>query len=118
MASKDDLGREGEEIATRFLVRAGYQITDRNWRGTRGEVDIVADDDGTVVIVEVKTRSSHAFGHPFDAITGRKLARLRRLAGEWCARAGASARGIRIDVVAVTCPPGAPAQIEHLKGVA
>ena len=107
MARKDELGRSGEQLAVEHLTAIGYTILDRNWRCAMGEIDIIALDGATTVMVEVKTRSSVAFGHPLDAVTPRKLARLRRLAGAWCdahARdmaAGGSVRSIRIDVIGV-----------------
>ena len=117
VAAKDDLGRRGEDLAAQFLAVSGYTIIDRNWRCARGEIDLVARDGGETVFVEVKTRSSTAFGHPFEAITARKLARLRRLAIAWC-DAHPYRRGvIRIDAIAVIAPRDSPAQIEHLTGV-
>lgn len=116
MADKDILGRSGEQLAAQFLEAGGYRIIERNWRGTRGELDIVAEHDGTTVFVEVKTRATTRFGHPFEAVTPRKVKALRRLAGEWCA--GGDARGrIRLDVIAVIGGHDAPARIEHLRGV-
>lgn len=117
MAAKDDLGRLGEHLAARFLQSAGYAIVDRNWRCARGEIDLVARDGSETVFVEVKTRSSRAFGHPFEAITAQKLARLRRLAATWCEAHPGQHGPIRIDAIAVIAPQGGPAQIEHLARV-
>ncbi|MFC4242778.1 YraN family protein [Gryllotalpicola reticulitermitis] len=116
MAEKDIIGRSGEQLAARFLEAGGYRIIDRNWRGRRGELDIVAEQGGTTVFVEVKTRSTLRFGHPFEAVTPRKLRALRRLAGEWCA-AGEALGRIRLDVIAVIGGLDGPARIEHLRGV-
>ncbi len=91
MARKDELGRTGEQLAVEHLTAEGYTILDRNWRCAIGEIDIVARHGDTTVVVEVKTRSGLGFGHPLDAVTPRKLARLRRLA----------AHGLRIDVIGV-----------------
>lgn len=117
MAEKDVLGRGGEELAARFLEAGGYRIVARNWRGSRGELDIVAEHEGTIVFVEVKTRSGLAFGHPFEAVTPRKLRALRRLAGEWCRQAERVRAAIRLDVIAVIGGHDVPARIEHLRGV-
>lgn len=117
MARKDDLGRRGEDLAVEFLERAGYEILDRNWRSPTGEIDIVARSGGVVAIVEVKTRSGVGSGHPFEAVTFTKLRRLRSLAAEWCAAAGSGSAAVRIDVVGVVAPPGAPAVVEHVSGV-
>lgn len=120
MAAKDELGRRGEQLATEFLARTGYTILDRNWRCPLGEIDVVARDGGPagdIVFVEVKTRSSTAFGHPFEAITVPKLARLRRLAGAWCDEHPGGHRRIRIDAIAVIAPAGGAAVLDHLKRV-
>jgi putative endonuclease len=128
MAAKDVLGRRGEEIAARALTADGYRVIDRNWRCSLGEIDIVAvdggrggggdgGDAGEIVFVEVKTRSSVGFGHPFEAITTRKLARVRRLAAAWCAEHPGDHRRIRIDAIAIVAPPHGPPQIDHLRRV-
>lgn len=116
MAAKDRLGVEGERIAERHLVARGMTVIDRNWRCPEGEIDLVLNDGHETVFVEVKTRSSVAYGHPLEAITVAKLARLRRLAAAWCAVHPAATR-IRIDAVAVVAPRDAPATIDHLERV-
>lgn len=117
MAAKDDLGRAGEQRAAEHLRAHGYTILDRNWRCPQGEVDIVAVDGTDLVVVEVKTRRSEIFGHPFEAIDERKRARLWRLATAWiCAhRDLARGRRLRLDAVAVLGSDPATATVEHLR---
>lgn len=117
MAAKDALGRRGEEIAARHLVGRGLSIVDRNWRCPQGEIDLVARDGGELVFVEVKTRAGLAYGHPLEAITTTKLARLRRLAAAWCEAHPGSHDRIRIDAIAVIAPLRGPVEIEHLERV-
>jgi putative endonuclease len=119
MAAKDELGRRGERIAERALAARGYEILDRNWRCPDGEIDLVALDGEALVFIEVKTRSSTRYGHPFEAITPGKLSRLRRLAAAWLAARGPvrGARRLRIDAIGVLAPRDAPASIEHLEGI-
>lgn len=117
MARKDELGRRGEDLAARFLEDSGYRIVERNWRCRQGEIDIVARTGDTLVFVEVKTRSGLAFGHPFEAITTTKLARLRALAALWCAEHHPRAKRIRLDAVAVIVSRTGPPAIEHLMEV-
>jgi putative endonuclease len=117
VARKDDLGRLGEDCAAAFLTDAGYRLLERNWRCAQGEIDLVAERGGEVVFVEVKTRSGVGFGHPFEAITVAKLARLRRLAAAWCQQAPVRPGRIRIDAISVLARTGAPPVIEHLEGV-
>ena len=118
MAAKDALGRRGEAIAARFLVSRGLAIVDRNWRCPQGEIDLVARDRTELVFVEVKTRSRVAFGHPLEAVTATKLARLRRLAAAWCEAHPRLDPGerhlIRIDAIGVIAPTTGEIQVEHL----
>lgn len=117
MRAKDAVGRYGEKVAAAYLVEAGWQVLDRNWRGTRGELDIVALDGTELVVVEVKTRTGDAFGHPAEAVTPAKLARLRRLAGQWLAEHEAHVASVRVDVLAVRAARSGAARVEHLRGV-
>ncbi|WP_378145618.1 YraN family protein [Cnuibacter sp. UC19_7] len=118
MRAKDTLGRRGEQAAADHLVAQGLEILDRNWRCEIGEIDIVALDGETVVVVEVKTRSTSAFGHPFEAINGEKLVRLHQLGRRWrVAHPDHRRRRMRVDVVGVLWP-GSEARIERLIEVA
>jgi putative endonuclease len=117
MAAKDELGARGERIAEQHLLRRGLTLLDRNWRCPQGEIDLVLRDGDEVVFVEVKTRSSVAFGHPLEAITAAKLARLRRLAGAWCEAHPGGPTRIRIDAVGVIARRDLPAIVEHLERV-
>src|SRR4051812_43106380 len=85
MRAKDALGAYGEQVAARHLEEAGCVLLDRNWRCSEGEIDLVASDGAVLVICEVKTRSSLAYGDPAEAVVGAKAARLRRLAVRWMA---------------------------------
>ena len=117
MAAKDVLGRRGEALAADFLVAGGRTVLDQNWRCEQGEIDLILDDGGETVFVEVKTRSSLAYGHPLEAITVPKLARLRRLAAAWCAQQTRPHRRIRIDAVAVLLLPGEEPLFDHVERV-
>ncbi|UPO78610.1 YraN family protein [Arthrobacter sp. Helios] len=123
MRAKDIVGRTGEGLAADHLAAAGYDIVERNWRCPQGEIDLVVRDGATLVVVEVKTRSSLNFGHPFEAVSSAKLARLYVLAAAWTRAHPAAAKDWRVDAVSVLLPPsGGPAGsadpvIEHLKGI-
>ncbi|GAA1229552.1 putative endonuclease [Oryzihumus leptocrescens] len=111
------VGAYGERLAARYLTEAGLEVVDRNWRCDQGEIDIVALDGDCLVVCEVKTRRSTAFGSPVEAVTWRKAARLRRLAACWLADHEVGARDVRIDVIGVLRPPRGPAVVDHLVGV-
>ena len=117
MSNRIALGRRGEDLAAEHLTGLGYRLLDRNWRCRHGEIDIVATRGDVIAFVEVKTRSTLAFGHPFEAVTPAKLARLRRLAAAWCTENDPQTPRIRIDVIAVVIPHSGPLTIEHLSEV-
>lgn len=112
-----DLGRRGEDIAAAHLRTVGHRILDRNWRTRAGELDIVTEDGTQVVAVEVKTRSSTAAGHPFEAVDARKFDRLHCLGVAWCSQHRVSTRRLRIDLVGVLLPRRGRPRVEHLEGV-
>ncbi|MHA7207637.1 YraN family protein [Arthrobacter sp. MDT1-65] len=117
MLAKDQLGRRGEATAAGFLEQAGLTIVDRNWRCPAGEIDLVAVDGSTLVIVEVKTRSSDDFGQPLEAITAGKLERLYLLASKWARAHDLRFSGIRIDAVGVLDDGSGAPRIEHVRAV-
>lgn len=108
------LGNRGENAAVKFLRGLGYRILARNCRNHWGEIDIIARDGDWIVFVEVKTRSSHAAGHPSEAVTRHKQLQLTRLALAWLKRHRLLNHRARFDVVAITWPEEKlPPQIEH-----
>ena len=117
MKAKDLLGRRGEELAAEYLESLGMLIVERNWRCPDGEIDIVALDGDALVIAEVKTRRSLAFGHPFEAVGLEKLARLHRLGSAWCRDRELRMPPRRVDVIAVLDDGVSEPTLEHLKGV-
>ncbi len=118
MRAKDALGAYGEQVAAAHLVAEGMTVLDRNWRCPQGEIDIVARDGDVLVVCEVKTRSSIALGHPLEAVTARKAARLRRLAAAWIRERRVHPAEVRIDLVGVLRPARGAAGVEHVRGVA
>lgn len=116
-AARKALGDLGEDLACDHMCGLGMQILERNYRCRFGEIDIVAVDDGVVVVIEVKTRRGTKYGTPVEAVTPEKAARLRRLAAHWMADRRVGAHGLRIDVVAVLIVDWQP-QISHVRGVA
>ena len=75
-----DLGTKGENLAVRFLMKKGYSVIQRNHKTPFGEIDIIAQDGNTIVFVEVKTRRDTFFGYPFEAVTRRKINKLKKSA--------------------------------------
>lgn len=116
--SNNRTGAFGEQSTVEYLIADGYEILDRNWRIREGEVDIVAlSPQGTFCFVEVKTRTSVAFGHPFEAINRDKAHRMQRLALAWLATHGCLGCDYRIDVSAVLIAPDGNFSIEFRSGV-
>lgn len=107
------LGRWGEDLAARELRRRGYRVLERNQRVSRGEVDLVARHGGAVVLVEVKTRRTGAFGEARDAISTAKARRLVALGRRYAQSVGAT--DWRIDVVAIDVAPDGSHTVEVIE---
>ncbi len=109
------LGNWGEALAAEELERRGWQVVARNFRAGRKEIDLVARRDGVVAFVEVKTRSDHRYGHPFESIDERKQRQVAGVAEAWLARYGDPAEVCRFDAVAVTARGGRGPAVEYLE---
>jgi putative endonuclease len=73
MATNQEKGKKGEELATEWLLAKGYVLLHRNWRHARFEIDIIASKDQVLHFIEVKTRTSARFGNPEDQVNKKKL---------------------------------------------
>lgn len=104
MTSRQKLGQLGENLAATELARRGYAVVARNWRCSYGELDLIVRADDTLVIVEVRTRRSQAFGSPEESLTAAKQARLIAAAHTYVETTG-WAGPWRIDVVAIVIDP-------------
>ena len=113
-ADRAELGRRGEECAVRYLIKKKYRILARNWRDRGGELDIVARDGGTLVFVEVKTRTTDTFALPIDSVGFEKQRKLRRLAERFIARNDFADCEVRFDVISIVTRSAKP-EIEHLE---
>ncbi len=101
-AHNRQVGQAGEDLAADWYLERGYEVVVRNWRCREGELDLIVRRGRLFVFVEVKSRTSEAFGGPSEAVGRSKQARLRRLAARWLEHeAPARPRAIRFDVVAV-----------------
>jgi putative endonuclease len=98
---RQTLGKSGEDRAVAELQRRGYAILARRYRTRHGEIDIVADDGGTIVFVEVKARDTQECGSAADAVTIHKQRRLSSMAVDYLARNRITNRPCRFDVVAI-----------------
>jgi putative endonuclease len=111
--SSRSLGSAGEAAAERWLRGAGLEIVARGFRARCGEIDLIVRDGAQVVFVEVKTRTSDAFGRPSDAVTAQKRRRIARVASAFLVKSGWTERACRFDVVEVL-PVGAGWKITHI----
>ena len=95
------LGKKGERIACRRLLREGFDVLARRWRGRQGELDIVAFEGGLLVFLEVKTRATARYGEPWEFIDPQKQLILQRTAAEFMAEYNLGQYAYRFDVVSV-----------------
>jgi putative endonuclease len=100
--SRQARGRWGERLAAAHYERLGYEVVDRNWRSSTGELDLVLRRGDQYVFSEVKARRTDRYGPPALAVDPAKRRRIRRLAVEWLAAHGVAGVDLRFDVVAVT----------------
>lgn len=108
-----ELGRRGEEAAARYLERRGFEILERNWTCPAGEADIIAQDENTLVFVEVKTRSNTDKGLPEEAVDQKKRERYERIAAAFLGTYDAVDVAVRFDVVSILAVGGERALLRY-----
>ena len=112
------LGAFGESRVADYRLQQGDEVIDRNWRVREGEIDLISlDKGGTFHFIEVKTRTSLAFGHPFEAISQVKLLRLQRLAMGWLVTHDCFGCEYSIDIASVLISPDGRHSLEYRAGV-
>ncbi len=111
-----DLGRQGEEKAAAYLESKNIKVLDRNYRFMRAEVDIVAATEREIIFVEVKTRSSTAFGEPEEHVDRTKKKQLFKVAEAWLHERRMEGSPVRFDVISILRPGRPDEKISHIEG--
>ena len=115
--TRQELGRIAEEHAARYLRAKGYRVIGRNYRAPTGEIDLIAEHEGAVVFIEVKSRSTEEVAQARDSVTLGKQRRIARTAAAWLSARGGRERVTRFDVVEVAITPeGRVEKIEVIEG--
>lgn len=113
MAEHNDLGKFGEELAVDFLEKNGYEILETNWVFDKAEIDIIAQKNGILAVVEVKTRSSIEFGLPQDFVKPKKIKLLLKAIDEYVVQNDLDVE-VRFDIIAIH-KEGENFNIEHIE---
>jgi putative endonuclease len=113
MADHNELGKKGEKIAVDFLIKDGYKILETNYRYLKAEVDVIAQKEDVLAVVEVKTRSTAYFGDPQDFITTKKIKLLLSAIDYYVVQRDLDVE-VRFDIIAIIHQKK-ETKIEHLK---
>lgn len=100
MAQHNELGKKGEQLAIDYLAKKGYKILEKNWRFQKAEIDIIAQKDETLAVIEVKTRSSIDFGNPQDFVNPKKIKLLVMAIDEYVISKDLDVN-VRFDIIAI-----------------
>lgn len=96
------VGTDGEQKAAEYLRENGYTIRETNWRCKSGEIDLVAERNGIMIFVEVRTRSTKGiYGTPLESVRARKQNQVRQTAQVYLYRKGQLERSVRFDVISI-----------------
>lgn len=114
MASHNDLGQQGEQLARTYLENKGYRIIVSNWRHGRAEVDLITEFADTLVFVEVKTRSNSHFGQPDEFVGPKKEQQLATAACAYMEQVRYKGE-IRFDIISIIMPSQAKPEVNHIQ---
>ena len=114
MAEHNDLGKWGEDVALAYLLDQGYRLLDRNWHQGHRDLDLIMQQDDTLVIVEVRTRRNNLFMDPDQTVDALKMLSLSKAANAYI-RLHRISLNIRFDIVAITGTPSSDFTINHIE---
>ena len=117
MAAHNELGRWGEDLAAAFLEEKGYELIERDWKSGHHDLDIVAKDGSTLVIVEVKTRRNRLYGNPEESIDYRKRRSLLSAINHYT-KSHRLFCSLRFDIISIVGNMGEKPEIDHIIDVA
>lgn len=113
MATHNELGKKGEQLAIDFLVDQGYTILERNYRHLKAEVDIIAMKENTLAAIEVKTRSTDYFGNPEEFVNPKKIKLLVAAIDNYVVEKDLDV-DVRFDIIAIITK-GKESKIKHIE---
>ena len=116
MAAHNELGKWGEDLAAEYLKEKGYEIIERDWKSGHHDLDIIAKDGSTLVVVEVKTRRSRFYGDPEEAVDYRKRQSLQSAINHYV-KSHYGSRHLRFDIISIVGTIGSTPEIDHIKDV-
>ena len=114
MAEHNDLGKWGEDVALAYLLDQGYRLLDRNWHQGHRDLDLIMQQDDTLVIVEVRPRRNNLFMDPEQTVDALKMLSLSKAANAYI-RLHRISLNIRFDIVAITGTPSSDFTINHIE---
>jgi putative endonuclease len=116
VAAHNELGKWGEALAAKFVEKKGYDIIERDWKSGHHDLDIIARDEDTLVIIEVKTRRNRLFGDPEEAIDYKKRQSLQSAINHYVKSHHVNAP-VRFDIISIVGTIGSTPEIDHIKDV-
>ena len=114
MATHNDTGKWGEDLAVAYLEKKGYTIVERDWKSGRRDIDIIALDDDVVVFVEVKTRRNRLYGEPEESVDYHKLQNLQQAISHYV-KFRHIRQDIRFDIISIVGTIGTEPDIQHIQ---
>ncbi len=116
LKTNTEKGKKGEDIACEYIQKCNMKIIDRNWHYSKNsEIDIIAEDKETLVFIEVKTRTSTNYGHPFEAITKEKIQKIYSAIQAYLRLCNKPYKKYRFDGIAIIGLNNP--KIEHIKDI-
>ena len=111
---KNNLGLEGENFASDYLIKNGYEILHRNWWFDRAEIDIIAQTEKLLIVVEVKTRTNNFFQSPEAAVTEAKIKKICKATNAYIEKYSIE-KEVRFDIIALLKDDNNQFSVKHLK---
>jgi putative endonuclease len=114
---KKDLGKKGEEIAEKYLIKSGYKIIERNFRTKYGEIDLICEKDSSIIFIEVRTKSNLEFVSPEESISSKKIDHIKNSSLDYLSKNKKKYKDIKFEFIGILISSKNDYKLNHLKDI-
>ena len=114
---KKDLGKKGEEIAKKYLIKSGYKIIERNFRTKYGEIDLICEKDNSIIFIEVRTKSNLDFVSPEESISSKKIDHIKNSSLDYLSKNKKKYKDIKFEFIGILISSENDYKINHIKDI-
>lgn len=111
------LGKKGEEIASKYLIKSGYKVIEKNYRTKYGEIDLICEKEDSIIFIEVRTKTNLDYILPEESITSKKIEHLKKSSLEYLSNSNRKYKNIKFEFIGILFLNKENYKLNHIKDI-